>query len=293
MSVPAFSARLVIDKADLAPLQSTAIDPSSVEAVIAAAGRGTRLHADVPKVLVPIDGEPLLMRLLHRLNGLVSLITLVVHPSGRTAIERAVPATWPVPIRLVEQEEPTGMADAVLAADSRRGAHLRTPAFKPTILVIWGDQAGLGHTTLRQVVLAHQQHPRHPVLTMAAVNVERPYVHYVLDEEERVIAVLQRREGDRLPPHGLADCGCFVAQRVPLFDALAELRAAGQLVGPATGEQNFLPVVPYLGRQGHVLVARIAELSDTIGINTATDLERVQRSVNHNEVAPRSSRQDG
>ena len=56
--------------------------------IIPAAGRGTRLASDVPKVLFPVLGRPMLDYLLDRYAPHVGCFVVVVHPSFRAEVER-------------------------------------------------------------------------------------------------------------------------------------------------------------------------------------------------------------
>jgi hypothetical protein len=59
--------------------------PRSTLALVAAAGRGTRLGFHLPKVLFPVEGRPLLELLGSRLSGLAGSVTLVLSPGGADA----------------------------------------------------------------------------------------------------------------------------------------------------------------------------------------------------------------
>jgi NDP-sugar pyrophosphorylase family protein len=89
-----------------------------MNAVVMAAGEGTRLRpltSRWPKPILPIDGRPVIVTLLHELAGAgVTAFTVV---TGHLAAQvEALLAYLPYPIRLVRQPEPLGSADAVRRA---------------------------------------------------------------------------------------------------------------------------------------------------------------------------------
>ncbi len=51
-----------------------------------AAGLGTRLNADRPKLLVPVAGVPMIDRLLALFAGVVNRAAVVVHPSFEASV---------------------------------------------------------------------------------------------------------------------------------------------------------------------------------------------------------------
>src|SRR3954451_15167520 len=91
------------------------LTPSRWTAVIPAAGRGSRLGSDQPKILFPILGRPILFWLLDALAPVCGSNVLVLSADGRPAVERAVQSLGTAP-EIVIQERPTGMADAVQRA---------------------------------------------------------------------------------------------------------------------------------------------------------------------------------
>ena len=54
-----------------------------------AAGLGTRLNADRPKLLVPVAGVPMIDRLLALFAGVVDRAAVVVHPSFEASVSDA------------------------------------------------------------------------------------------------------------------------------------------------------------------------------------------------------------
>lgn len=88
--------------------------------VVPVAGEGTRLRPfteDRPKALVEVAGEPLLARLLRSVASFEpAAAVLVVRRRGGPIEERFGDAFEGLELRYAVQEEPTGLADAVLAA---------------------------------------------------------------------------------------------------------------------------------------------------------------------------------
>src|SRR5436853_6991490 len=83
--------------------------------IIPAAGSGSRLGADVPKVHVRVDGMTLLERLLMLYRRGVEHLIVVVNPAFEGLLFKHV-RDGPDPQRptLVQNCKPTGMLDAIL-----------------------------------------------------------------------------------------------------------------------------------------------------------------------------------
>jgi bifunctional UDP-N-acetylglucosamine pyrophosphorylase / glucosamine-1-phosphate N-acetyltransferase len=255
-------------RADWAP------QPESTAALVAAAGRGTRLGFHLPKVLYPVNGRPLLEWIGERLGGLVGTLALVLSPEGERGFNPES-IVLPMPVTVAVQAQPTGMADAVLAASPLVLGH---PSAE-TLVVLWGDQMGIARETIERALAVHARHPQSPAVTIPLATVDSPYVHYEFSGSGRLARVLQRREGETLPPTGLADCGCFVVSTRTVFPILRRLATSNLLVGRLSREQNFLQALPYIARDVPVVGVLGASLVDTIGLNSAADLDRLARAV--------------
>lgn len=226
----------------------------SVCAVIPAAGRGSRLGLDLPKILVPVDDGVTVWDMLraqlaphvHRLHVVLSTSGAALFPGGPD-------------VSVSVQAEPTGMGDAILGCAAYWSAY-------DTILVVWGDQVHVSGATVAAVLAAHRGG-----LTIPLVRQDDPYVEYRF-AGDRLDTVLQSREGDVCAPGGLADVGVFCLSTDGLVDAWRSY-VEGRAVGGRTGEVNFLPFLPYLSSLGRpVTPVEVADPDEARGINTPADL---------------------
>jgi glucose-1-phosphate thymidylyltransferase len=98
----------------------TAANPRHVTLVIPAAGRGSRMCpvcGSLPKALVPVRGNPLLSYVLDAgTKAPIQHIVVVTSPAGGLIQQRFGAAHNGVPITYVSQDEPRGLADAVMRA---------------------------------------------------------------------------------------------------------------------------------------------------------------------------------
>lgn len=235
----------------------------SWSALIAAAGRGTRLGYEKPKILYPVAGRAMLDWLLDLLRPWCSRIVLVVSPDGldqvsdHLALERADDVAFAV------QPRPTGMADAVA-----QGLDFIETRFAA---IVWGDQVALSPSTVGRAITRHEARPG-AVLTFPAVWRQAPYIHFERAADGRLSRVLQRREGDCMPAEGEGDAGLFIVTVEPVITALRDPANAGMLLGRTTGEKNFLPLFPILDcGEGAVETIYGLPTVESIGVNTAEE----------------------
>ncbi|HET7085731.1 MAG TPA: NTP transferase domain-containing protein [Rhizomicrobium sp.] len=227
-------------------------------AVIPAAGRGTRLGLDKPKILSPITAQETLWSILHaKLAPVAEHIHLILSPEG-AAVFPPLPGDVSVSI----QSMPLGMGDAIF-----RGYEVWSRY--DAILVVWGDQVFVSSDTLRRAVAALKQSGRHAVLPVT--RMPDPYVEYVF-EDQRLIKVLQSREGDATGANGFSDVGTFLLATAGLKAAWDEFLSDASK-GKTTGEINFLPFLPFLSARGWTVTPlEVADPTEARGINTEADL---------------------
>jgi bifunctional UDP-N-acetylglucosamine pyrophosphorylase/glucosamine-1-phosphate N-acetyltransferase len=112
--------------------------------VILAAGRGTRMLSDLPKVLQPLAGAPLLAHVLELASQLIPATTHVVYGHGADLVRKQFDKS---PVHWVLQSEQRGTGHAVLQA---------MPAIPDNhrVLVLYGDVPLLRLETLRELITA-------------------------------------------------------------------------------------------------------------------------------------------
>jgi bifunctional N-acetylglucosamine-1-phosphate-uridyltransferase/glucosamine-1-phosphate-acetyltransferase GlmU-like protein len=238
--------------------------------IVPAAGRGSRLQASVPKVLVPVNGRPMLDHLVDRYRQHVDTVIVVAHPSFSEDVGRHLTRTaLATPFHVVEQREPTGMLDAILL-----GASAVADADPDRVWITWCDQVGVLPATVRRMASAEETAPD-PSLVIPTVLRKAPYIHFARSTQGRIAEVLQRREGDAMPEEGESDMGVFALSRRAYEMDLPEY-ASTATPGRATAERNFLPFIPWLASRRLVVTFPCTDQMEAIGINTPEELRRVE-----------------
>ncbi len=228
-------------------------------AIIPAAGKGTRLGLDRPKILAPISGEQTIWSILRdKLQPLVDHIQVVLSPS---AVEHFPTSEK---ISVVVQPEPTGMGSAIFQGEDF------WKDFED-ILIIWGDQVNLSGKTLQDTLDLHRKH-HGPRVTMPVVELPTPYVQYDF-EGSLLKRIRQTREGDKVDAKGWSDVGTFCLSTEGLHEPWAAYTSKAQR-GKATAEINFLPFLTCLSKQGwNFRTVEITDPGEARGVNTPEELD--------------------
>ena len=263
---------MIVTRENANGLLDAAVDPSLWTAIIPAAGRGTRLGFDQPKILFPIAGKTILEWLIDLLQPLCGRFVLVLSPTGRDAVAQMIPKNLPCEITV--QHEPRGMADAIRCALWGRSPTCPVSNEEKT-LIIWGDQVALRRDSLEFAMRIHQG-PTHPDATIPTLWRDNPYIHFERDNANRVIRVLQAREGDSLPQLGESDSGVFLFETRALRETLPRLLTSPDCIGRKTHELNFLPILPMLD---NLITVPIMTEAESVGVNSAADADYLARHL--------------
>ncbi|HTL39521.1 MAG TPA: NTP transferase domain-containing protein [Methylomirabilota bacterium] len=127
--------------------------------VILAAGKGTRMNSDLPKVLVKLGGIPLIQRLINNLNKLhQGNNIIIVTGHKRDLVEAALGPSFLYAV----QEDQLGTAHALKTALPYVSAS--------TVLVLYGDMPFIKAESLEQLLQLHLLHKS--IFSMFTANVE-------------------------------------------------------------------------------------------------------------------------
>lgn len=150
--------------------------------VILAAGKGTRMYSDLPKVLHPLAGRPLLQHVVDTARRLAPARLCVVYGYGGEAVRRALPGD---DIQWALQAEQLGTGHAVAQA---------LPHLLPegVTLVLYGDVPLTPEATLRRLL----EHAGLDRLALLTAHLQDPtgYGRIVRDAGGRVLRIVEQKD---------------------------------------------------------------------------------------------------
>ena len=255
-----------------APFLDAAVNPAVWTALVPAAGRGSRLGFELPKILFPIAGRTILEWLVDLLNPLCGQFVFVLSPEGAGPVEELTSRLLPARHRIALQASPHGMADAIACGLPSVGT--------PNAMIVWGDQVALQPASLDFCMRVHQGSAQ-PDATCPTLLRERPYIHFERDESGKVARVLQAREGDPLPERGESDSGVFLFRTDALRRHLPRLLESPESIGKRTRELNFLPIFPMLDS---LITVPIMTEAESVGVNSRADADYLERHLSKRRV---------
>ncbi len=226
--------------------------------VILAAGKGTRMNSEIPKVLHPIAQAPMLVHAMRAGAILSPERTVIVTGHGSEAVAKAARAE-DEDVHIAMQEEQLGTAHAVAQA---RGA---LDGFSGDIVVLYGDTPFLQPDTLERMVAARAENDL-VILGFEAADPAR-YGRLVMkgDTLERIVEFKDASEEERAIT--FCNSGLLACDAQTLFSLID---AVGN--GNASGEYYLTDVVEIAGNRGLKVTAVACDEAQTLGVNSRADL---------------------
>ena len=231
----------------------------SVALIILAAGKGTRMNSDLPKVLHPIAGAPMLHHAMQTGSALSPARTIVVAGHGAEQVQAAAWA-YDAQAEVVLQSEQLGTGHAV---DQARDA---LAGFEGDVVVLFGDTPFLQPETLERMLAARQDHDV-VVLGFDVAELQPRYGRLVMDRDTllRIVEYKDATEEEReirFTNSGLLACDAAV-----LFDLIAGLSNDN-----ASGEYYLTEVAELANARGLSVTAVKCDEAETLGVDSRADL---------------------
>jgi bifunctional UDP-N-acetylglucosamine pyrophosphorylase / glucosamine-1-phosphate N-acetyltransferase len=150
--------------------------------VILAAGQGKRMNSDLPKVLQPLAGEPLLQHVIRAARHLEPASLYVVYGHGGAQVQQALAHE---DVEWVLQADQLGTGHAVMQAMS-------LIPDEDTVLVLYGDVPLIRASCLKQLVEATQG----GALALLTVDLAEAsgYGRIVRDAEGLVVGIVEHKD---------------------------------------------------------------------------------------------------
>ncbi|MEN8836782.1 MAG: bifunctional UDP-N-acetylglucosamine diphosphorylase/glucosamine-1-phosphate N-acetyltransferase GlmU [Celeribacter marinus] len=230
--------------------------------IILAAGQGSRMNSDLPKVLHEVANAPLFA---HALNAGASLEpekTVLVVGHGGDLVEAAARKIDDT-IVIAHQTEQLGTAHAVAQARTALAD------FDGDALVLYGDTPFVTSDTLTNMIAARATHDV-VVLGFEAADAGR-YGRLVTsgDTLERIVEYKDADDAERAIT--LCNSGVVCANAKTLF---ALIDAVGN--DNASGEYYLTDIVELAWAAGKTATAVTCDEAETLGINTRAELARAE-----------------
>jgi bifunctional UDP-N-acetylglucosamine pyrophosphorylase / glucosamine-1-phosphate N-acetyltransferase len=232
--------------------------------LIMAAGQGTRMRSDTPKVLHRVAGKALVEWVADaaRAAGAERVVAIVRPGDG-------VAEGLPDGVEIAEQREGEGTGAAVLAA--------REAVDSGAVVVLSGDQPLITAEQLEALLAEHEEKGAAATLLTTDQLDPAGYGRVVRDADGGVERIFETKYTQGLTPEELAvrevNLGTYAFDARALFEALDD-------VGLEQGERYLTGVFPVIKEGGGTIAAHVTEDGDAaLGVNDRVGLMAVEEAV--------------
>jgi bifunctional UDP-N-acetylglucosamine pyrophosphorylase/glucosamine-1-phosphate N-acetyltransferase len=229
--------------------------------VILAAGQGKRMHSDLPKVLQPLAGQPLLQHVIRTARALEPANLYVVYGHGGAQVQAALSHEH---VEWVLQADQLGTGHAVMQAMS-------VIPDDHTVLVLYGDVPLIRTPSLTKLIALADE----GALAVLSVDLEDAagYGRIVRNAEGRIHAIVEHKDAspEQLQIREL-NTGLMAAPARHLREWLLGLGNSN-----SSREYYLTDVVAGAVQAGHrVEPVRCTSTSEVMGVNDKIQLSKVE-----------------
>jgi bifunctional UDP-N-acetylglucosamine pyrophosphorylase / glucosamine-1-phosphate N-acetyltransferase len=241
-------------------------------AIVLAAGFGTRMRSAQPKVLHPLGGRPMIVRVLEAISALAPDLAIAVLGHGAALVEAEIAARRVgEALRFAIQDHPRGTGDA-----ARSGVRMLPTEFAGDVLLIYGDMPRLASHTLARFVTSHRQSGAPLSIISARLASPGRYGRIVRDASGAVSAIVEA--ADATPAELAIDeinTGVYLVDAAVLRAALDELRPVN-----AQGEYYLTDIAAAVRRRGMEIHGWVAEHpGEFAGVNSREELAQMESDI--------------
>ena len=241
------------------------MNQSVTHVVILAAGQGTRMKSQLPKVLHPVAGRPMLEHVLDAAATVAPATVTVIVGHGSAAVRERLARARRPGLTFAVQEPQLGTAHALQQAEPILAGKTGT------VILLSGDVPLLTGRTLERLLETHLA--ASAAATVVTASVERPYGYgRIVRVDGQIARIVEERDASPAERQiREINSGIYAFDLPPLFDALRGIASQN-----AQGEFYLTDLVGiYRRRKLPVETLLVHDPQEVRGINSRTELAEV------------------
>ncbi len=241
-------------------------------AIVLAAGKGTRMKSDLPKVLVEVCQRPMIHYVLDALaqGGVQRMLLVVGH---RAELVRSALAGRN-DVQFVDQAEQLGTGHAVMVCREHL-AHYRGP-----VLVVAGDSPMMRSQSIAALLAEYDRRPAACILGTTCKQDPTGLGRVIRDDHGNFRAIGEEKDATEAQRRITEVNMSYYVFRCPdLLESLDHIRADN-----SQGEYYITDSPGVLAAQGkEVRALNVLHPSEALSINTVEELAAVEAAMNHHQ----------
>ena len=233
--------------------------------IILAAGKGTRMNSDLPKVLHKLNGKALLDFVLDESELLNPIETILVVGFKK---EQVISHTENrINLKYATQIEQLGTGHAVLQTEELLKNN------KGHIIILYGDVPNIKASTLRPIIDEHIINDRDLTLITAEIDDPSGYGRIIRDKNGNLLKIVEEKDCDD-DERKIKEWnpGIYIFKIPGVFEVLNNIKSNN------ASKEYYLTDAIELAQQSNMQInaIKIANSNEVIGVNTADQLEELE-----------------
>jgi len=240
--------------------------------IILAAGEGTRMKSDIPKVLHMVSGKPMLQYMLDVFSQLKIKNTIVVVGHKADQVKRSVKGSG---LKFIRQKQLLGSGDAVrVAKDALSGS-------RGDVLIVCGDTPLVSHQSLRDLLSAHRDNQAACTMLTAITKNPTGYGRILRNEENQIVGIVEEQDADTYEKAiNEINVGAYCFKIKELFTSLKEVKPEN-----IKKEYYLTDVIKILNKKKTKIQNVYAQdEEEAFGVNSRLTLSHANKIINKRKI---------
>ncbi len=246
---------------------------SKISALVLAAGKGTRMKSESPKVAVLLNGKPLISYVIESLKkaGIEEIYVVVGYKKEEVIhILRGYSN-----LHYVEQKEQLGTGHAVLCAEKDLSD------FQGSLLVCCGDVPLISSESFSKLIELHSREESSVTVLSADVSNPRGYGRLLRDSSGKLVAIVEEKDASELEKQVREiNTGTYVFESPAVFKNLKSINSQN------AQNEYYLPDLVKICNSQNLNTASLT-LSNSLestGVNSPDDLNYIEKLLSEGRL---------
>ncbi len=233
--------------------------------IILAAGKGTRMRSDLPKVVFEIAGVPMINRVISTAREIESERIIVVIGYGREIVKSVIEPDERIFFAVQEPQNGTGHA-IMVCREAMQG-------FNGIIFILYGDVPLLKASTLRKMYMIHQKEKAACTVLTAIPDDPLQYGRIIRDSVGGFEKIVEHKDANAQQKKiNEINTGIYCFNSADLFQSVSLLKTNN-----SQGEYYLTDTLEILKKQGmHISTFILNNVLEASGVNSPEQLRELE-----------------